>query len=557
MRRHLALLLLLNLTLIPAQTQELPQGLRNIPYSDPVYTYVERAYARGWIAYIPNMRPYTVGQVTEYLNLIRLHFIDHPEDETPLLREQLEKYLTRYRGEQFHFVEGAFEGGGFATLDFPVSFDLGSRLNAPADTVPTLGPAIAVKLAYGEDLYLDFETWFGAVLHPYTILPYRKFYEPHRYDHNVYTWFLTQDAGAFNHNQERTPGEVDVSYFLNSTSQAAVDFGIGSFHFGRGALSWGPSPLANLSLSRTAAPYEYLFLSIPVGKKGGFTWMTGFLEDRGSNIRDRQEKFVSLHRGEYQFFDWFLFAFYEAVVYSRRFEINYLIPFNLYYVAEVRLGDFDNKFMGMDLVFRLPPVKAYISLFFDDWDITHAFDPSYYHNEGGIIIGAEVYDLIPQTRLILEYIYLNQWAYTHSESFDEEEHNHNSYQHYDSHLGHFLNPNSHMIRLTGHYDLRWDTVLGTDIWFTQDGRGDIDTPPDWKEEEERYGVDRKDLFYDYLEGPRETNLDFTVFAEHRIPFYGLLFRGSTGVAHTWNVDKEKGKNRWDLILSLQASFLAE
>ena len=557
MGRRFALFLLLNLMIVPTYSQELQQGLRNIPFPDPIYAYLQRAYARGWLDYLPNVRPYTVSRAMDYLNQIRVHFIDHPELETPLLRKQLNEYLDRLRGERFHFVEAEIEGGGFLTLDFPFYIDLGTRLNDPSDTALILGPAISGSLSYRDILYLDMETWLGVALLPYAIAPYRKYYEPNRYDQNVYTWFLTQGEGSFNHNQERTPGETDLSYFLNSTSQGAVDFGLGSFHLGRGVLSWGPSPLANLSLSRMAAPYEFLLLSIPFGKRGSFTWMTGFLEDWGRNFRNHKEKLISVHRAELQFFPWFQFSFYEAVVYSRRFEINYLIPFNIYYVAEVRVGDFDNKFVGVDLVFRLPPVKSYISIFFDDWDITHAFNPSFYHNEGGIILGAEVYDLLPHTKFILEYIYLNQWAYTHKEDFEEEEHNHNSYQHYDSHLGHFLGPNAHMIRLNGQYDLRWDTVLGADIWFTQDGQGDIDTPPDWKVEEEKYGVDRKDLFYDYLEGPRETNVDFTLFAEHRIPLYGLLFKGSAGLAHTWNVDKEKGKNRWDLILSLQASFLAE
>ena len=75
---------------------------------------------------------------------------------------------------------------------------------------------------------------------------------------------------------------------------------------------------------------------------------------------------------------------------------------------------------------------------------------------------------------------------------------------------------------------------------------------------ELYGVDEKeDLFFDFLDGVKETNVDFTLFAEHRIPFYGLRFKGSYSLEHTWNVDKIEGENRWDHFLLLEASFLME
>ena len=42
---------------------------------------------------------------------------------------------------------------------------------------------------------------------------------------------------------------------------------------------------------------------------------------------------------------------------------------------------------------------------------------------------------------------MSHWMYTHKPSYADDAHNYNRYKHYDSHLGHFLNPNAHMIYL--------------------------------------------------------------------------------------------------------------
>ena len=536
------------------------QNLKLVPHTDPVNSYLERAYVLGWIDYLSNMRPYTEGQVLAHLAEIRSYFMDHPNEETPLQRDQLNGFLERFKGERYHMLRKTWDPGGELILETPAHFDFASRLNEISNTAPRIGPAIFLSFDYNDRIYFNQNTSIGFGYFPNSLSPYRKFHEPPLHDQNVNTWFLGSGTEGFNHQQDHPQGNPDISYFVNSVSQTSIDFNLGTFHLGRGTFSWGPSPLVNVSLSNLSKPYEYFALSLPLGTWGSASSMVGFLEDVGDDYQDIHPKLISIHRAEVQFFDWFLFSFYESVIYSQRFEIVYLLPFSIYYVAEVRKGDYDNKQLGFDFVFRFPPAKIYLSTFADDWTFSHQFSLGYYHNEIAILLGVELVDLIPRTQLILEYALLTHYMYTHKESFDEEEkvHNYNNYEHFNTHLGHFLNPNSHMIRLSGKCDLAENTILGADLWFTQDGRGDINTPPDWAKDMELYGVDnREDLFFDFLDGIRESNFDFTLSAEHRIPFYGLRFKASYSLEHTWNVGKVEGENRWDHKLLFEASFLAE
>jgi hypothetical protein len=333
-----------------------------------------------------------------------------------------------------------------------------------------------------------------------------------------------------------------------------------SFHFGRDVLDWGPGNVANLSLSKTAKTYDFVKLDVPIGPKGRFTWMTGFLQTAlyGEGREDDYgKKLVTSHRLEYQFFKWFSLAFTETVIYSNRFELGYINPFGLYYISEMRLGDYDNKLAGFDFIFRVPPVKFYLSFLADDWRTEKIYSVRYFNNMFGVIGGIEVWDILPKLKLNLEYSFLSQWMYTHRSNLAEAD-SYNNYEHFDTHLGHFLNPNSHMLYFEAQYEILPLFFAGLTFWFTQDARGDINTPPDWDEEQALYGVDEfTDLYYNFLDlgvsdVPIETNLDWTIYGEYYIPRHGVKFRASYSLQYTQNLNKVAGENRWDHFFTLEA-----
>lgn len=541
--------------------------LRHLPYDDPVYPFLEKAYARGWVSYLPQIKPYTEAQALAYLAEADAYLQGHEERGADLAEEQLRSYRDRLSGPVRHVVGLSWGEDSRASLDFPVGLDANVRANNPSDAFLSLAPALDLRASVAERLYFGLHMSYGASLVTWDTPPFGKFDFPLREDYAVYHFLLTRGESGFALADQlrgtHQPGETDLFFWMNLVSQATVDFSLGTLTLGRGALSWGPSPLSNLALSAAVKPYEYLQMQVPLGARASYVWATGFLQDStGFGFQDFVDKLLNVHRLEMQLTNWLLFSVYESIVYSRRFEIAYLNPLTVYAVSEVLRGDYDNKLGGADVVLRLPPLKLYASLFVDDWDFGHLFDPSYYHNEWAGIAGVEAFDLVPGLSLRAEYVMLSHWMYTHRADLAAVN-NLNRYKHFGSHLGHFLDPNSYLVSLDATYDLNAQLRLGTSAWFTQNGgggfaggtydRGDIDTPPDWGFEATLPDSPRNR----FLDGIVESVFDWTVSAEYRMPEYRFSFGGSYSLQYTHSLDKVEGAVRWDHLVSVDVRWMMD
>jgi len=536
------------------------QTLKNVPYSDPVYKFLDRAYARNWIDYLPAVRPYTGKKVHALLEEVLSEYKTSPESFSKRDADELTHYIERLEGNRFSLYKN--EGENFtAELRLSPYTDFNIALDSPGNTATTLGTDLAVDLTAGENLYLGFMTDQYLILETWDEdeAPYRKFYSPHKPDFNMYTYNFTTGSEGFNNNAGRSYGDTELSIRMNQLNQMSIDLGISTLTFGRDALSWGESSFSNLALSNTSKPYEYFSFDIPFGDRIYFIWMTGFLKDWTELKSDEDGgKLITAHRIETQVTDWFMFSIFESVVYSEKFELAYLNPFSLYYISEITQGDYDNKLGGFDMAFRLRSSTVYFAFFADDWDFGELFKPSYYHNEMGITLGMRHYDFIPGLTLTAEYSHLNQWMYTHKVVDGER----NNYTHYDSHLGHLLEPNSHIFYLDFRYDYSLKNTYGLSFWFTQDSYGDISEHPSdgagWDINDE---YDPWDGFYNYLDFgidgiTRETNLDLTLYTEYRIPFYGVKLYAGWSVEYTHNKNQSEGDHEWRNLLTLSAKWQA-
>ena len=262
------------------------------------------------------------------------------------------------------------------------------------------------------DSYAEIETW-GEEL-------YRKFNSPLKPDFNMYTFNLDSGDQGFNHEAIHSEGDTEISLRMNQLNQTTIDAGLIMLSFGRNSLSWGPSRFANLALSSTSKPYEYMTFDIPVGENMYFTWMTGFLRQTNELQEEGGGKILSGHRFEYQMTDWFMFSFYETVVYTDRFELAYVNPFSLYHISEVTQGDLDNKMGGFDFLFRFASSNLYLSLFVDDWGMGQT---------GNLLLSdySDFYNIIRFTtfwekfKYTAVYIGLDSWLTDEEKEIDETE----------------------------------------------------------------------------------------------------------------------------------------
>lgn len=241
--------------------------------------------------------------------------------------------------------------------------------------------------------------------------------------------------------------------------------------FGRDRLKWGPAYWGGLMLSGLAPDYDLLKISAQFGASV-FTWIHGELRS------DFSHKWFSGHRLEITVSRGVDIGLHELVIYGRRgLEVVYLNPIIPYLFAEHTLGDRDNVSLGFDFeINRVRNMQFYGELFIDDlfepWDIFSNF----WGNKLAFTLGGQWVDPVGLNNMEIrcEYSRIEPYVYTHKDSV-------NVFEHYDSGLGHFLQPNSDGLFLLAGY--RPLLSLNTAIEFRSIRHGEGDRRKPHQEEE--------------------------------------------------------------------------
>lgn len=513
-----------------------------VALSHPLYNLLEQAYSVGAIRYLPQIRPYTLQQISNLVSGIT--------DKTSHLYTRMSNLLAEENLSGVLSINNTWDGGTrYIVLEN--SFDVGvaSVLNSPQDTVINGRWSLAVDIGLGTSAAMGLRQDFDLSYYSWVQKPFSRFNQPINPDMNLYTYFLTQGIDNFNSIMLHVPGETDLTIFGSSSMDATLSGSLGKVSLGRGVLDWGPSAFANLALSRTAAPYEYLTYAIDIAGKGTFTWMTGFLHTFA--FMDRINKMITAHRFEYQVFPWLLFGIYESVVYQNRFEISYMNPLALYYISEVYKGDRDNKLGGIDLIARIPETKLYLSLFADDWDFNELFSFNYYHNIWSVLFGIVNYSL-PRTVATLEFAYLSHWMYTHLRQ--------NVYEHWGRNLGFPMDPNGYTFRLNVDHVVNDNISLGLTSFIGQSGVGSINSPLATEQYLQLYGKDSyRDLFYNFLDKGIdgiviESFVDISPVVRLNLPKQKLSIAAELCLSYTKNKDNILGNDLFNNYLTFSVSY---
>ncbi len=527
-----------------------------VPINGSVREIIDELYAKGIIEYLPQIRPYTRNGIGAFLGKNTI---------PPIIDTTSQRDLCYCADDPFSIVQRALAEDRAAGFRLGAVWDNGKSGISIANRIEAMTAVdfsqtrdmstdgswiMDLGINLGGFIYAGTEQDFNLALFSWSEFPSNEILRPLRPDMGLYTLFLTSGQSDFNHAMVHTPGELDLMLTGATKMQFNIELPVGLMSVGRQSLDWGPSNFANLALSGTSKPYEYINYYFNLGGKGTFAWMTGVLQPYGFNHDPgsaSDNHLVTAHRLEYQVLPWLLLAIQESVVYNYRFELAYLNPLSLYYIAEVNKGDNDNKLGGVDIVLRLPPTKLYLSLFADDWDLGQAFRFDYYHNICGLVLGVNNYSF-PDIRLDAEYVYLSHWMYTHWVPGQQ-------YEHWDSHLGHPLEPNSHMLRIAFDYRANPLFDFSATTWVMQRGRGDIDTPAVWDDEAALYGLENfRQLFYSFLDAELpgiviETNLHLGVGITYNIPQIPVKMKFDYALEYSLNDGRQSGINLWNNYMS--------
>ena len=519
------------------------KSFAHIDSNDRVYPFLEQAWAGGYIRYLPQTRPYT-HETAALLLTEAIDSANRSDGKMPAwIARTARQHLDRLSDPRNNLLRYDFGQSDFVSLDTNIEFGLDSSLGRMEDTIiEGVGP-FGISIGLGDSVFLGLSVLPALAYWGWTEEPYPLYGEPVLSDYYHYVYPIESGSGSFGHGGYHELGAKELRILFDTFNQFSIDLDYIQLHAGRDALDWGPGRVANLVLSKTAKAYDYLALQFPLGRRGRFSWMTGILQNFAYGGGTLDERLLTAHRLEYQIADWLYLAIYESVVYDFTFELAYLNPLAIYYVTEVTQGSDDNKLGGADAVVLLPPVKLYISFFADDWDAGRLFAFNNSHNEWAAIFGAQYAGLYPGLNMLLEYTYLSHWMYTHFTWSDISSPG-RSYQHYGSHLGHFLDPNSHMLYFESSFDFDAVSWITFSFWFAQNGRGDINTPPDWAEESTLHGVgDHRDIYYSFLDRGKPgfaitTDLDWSVSGSYTFPAIGLTLHAKYSIQYGFSQNTE-------------------
>ena len=453
---------------------------------DHVYRILESAQARGLIAPMSGVRPYTRAVVERAIremllpgNSGRLSALERRvlEDRLADLRRP-EPGLDLRRG--IFFAESAM-----GRAETPLSFflDLSADFQASASLVPELGETsvdmegwlrinfsgdIGRNVSYGlyneagliraqrrslglyNTYYEGFSGWderfenrliriYGG---PITHFPFS--YEK-RWDGSI---FPLDDPA--NSSFSGWPNEYSIGYGLHAEIAASFLDDALILRMGRMRREWGSTPVGTgLMYNAAARPFLAAEAEFSPFSWITFSSITGILEyENREGIRDSALAFqnafsmimLQLRLGNYLFLDLF-----DAAIWPKRFEFGYMFPLTSNLLTQNNIGYFDNMAIGMNLVAQYPGLgNVWASLFVDEmapqkdmWNLSRTMIAY----QGGLNFPLPLWAF---TNLRLSYTKINPFAYTHTRNTNPWNNGimHTGWQHNGAALGHYLPPNS-------------------------------------------------------------------------------------------------------------------
>lgn len=414
----------------------------DVPTRDPVYDFLLRMEARGWLPQpLSEALPYSRQEVWNYLKVLE----ECRDKLNGLERTQLDEYWSRFadstgvqaegdhaNGLQF-FRNGhdlaELRGKDWALAGNPVfqarqefhrfSSDSTGKMSVWASGFDLRGSLKRFSFSVrATDAHVRGDVWLA----DHTHFPYRYDVRPSGFDYDEADAEIAYQAPhlqlLFGKTRNRWGSGRYNSLILSDQPTSYTQF--------RGKFNIGPVEITALQAKLQQRP--------PVIVHADTT-------AQGIARLQYAEKYLAAHRVQFDVSRRVQVGMYEAVVYGERgFDLDYLNPVMFLRSAEHYADDRDNALMGFDLKWRpYPDVVAHGELLIDDVSTTR-LGQGFYGNKLGYQGGADWYDPVglTNTRMVCEYTRIEPYVYSHKFAI-------NSYQQYGGMLGASIGPNSDVV----------------------------------------------------------------------------------------------------------------
>ena len=211
--------------------------------------------------------------------------------------------------------------------------------------------------------------------------------------------------------------------------------------FGRIRHDWGSFGSGNLYFSGTARPFSAFELTFNPWKWFAFSALTGSL-DYGVGIWNEDGRYplpgsgasidqpvygspkaaANVEQNSYSIIqleimpnDRFYVSIFDAVVWPKRYELDYIYPFQSNFFGQEVVGDFDNMMLGGTVAFLAPGYgQAWASLYIDEMDLLSdgffKLDRNMYAYQVGANVPVPIFN---RGKITLQYTKIEPYCYTH------------------------------------------------------------------------------------------------------------------------------------------------
>ncbi len=442
-----------------------------IPLSNPVYQALDYFETKGELGFLPQAKPYTKRFIIELL--VKLSNSDRlNEREKKIVGKYLGDFmedtngLTIYKqGSKNTFAlagfsaetsarTGAGDNGTWAlslVAEPYLSGDLGEHLTFTAAmglAVERLRPDIFYQ-SYTRDAKVNF---------PYESLGYS--YLPYQFNFET-MWAHVKASGTSGEGrpvkEDLTAGMIYHTELNGSWFDGAVQFSINNQR-----RAWGHDQ-SNLVLSSTARRFPGVELKIQPAKWIRYSYLTGSLfsyanqdsnylhQVYGYDLGQVQKNFT-YHLIEFMPTRWLQISGGGGNIWSKRFELAYLVPFVMPHFTQIDVGDHDNLSMYFDVAGMIPTVgEIWGGFFVDEFSFSDKGKSlKMPRNRYAWQIGWKtnlLSGVVPGTTSTLKYTRVTPFVYTHYPETDFNTFGSNraldmTYTHDEFNLGFYLPPNS-------------------------------------------------------------------------------------------------------------------
>ena len=395
-----------------------------VPLGDSSYKIIKYAELRGIIPSQSDVKPYTLNTVRNLLAQIQnSNQISEAErlEINNTLKAFDRKYGTDVDNSMDSFLKKGSIGysGSFGNLKFGVKADSDNRVGIDSDKDKKLSSRnLATAFIMGDIKdFLSYDLNFSFVADKLDSSAYNfndfEFKSDGQYFiGTLNTVYDLNGEEGFGIGLSASP-EIITSFFDNSLRIMA-----GSYK-----RDWG-SGLNNLGLSGSAnkfegveiqyQPVEWFRFSSLVGSLGVTLFETVYGVDLPTDCR-KFDSNLSMHRAEFTFGN-FKANVFESIVWKKRFELSYLSPISIYWIAQNFQGDWDTLLGGLDFSYRFPGIgRVYFSLARDEFtaDLKHFFSNprNMLALQGGMEIAIKAFDY---SILTIQGTYIPPFFGTHS-----------------------------------------------------------------------------------------------------------------------------------------------